>query len=47
MANKNKVLKEGYGRLKKILEKIMNPKKEQPQLVLQPIRNQPPVRRML
>lgn len=42
--NTNKVLKEGYGRLKKILEKIMNPKKEQPQLVLQPIRNQQPGR---
>ena len=37
----NKVMKEGYGRLKKILEKIFKPKKEQPrpQLVLQPIRN--------
>ena len=40
--NTNKVLKEGYDRLKKILEKIINPKKEQPRLVLQPIRNQPP-----
>jgi hypothetical protein len=41
--NTNKVMKEGYDRLKKILEKIINPKKEQPQsqLVLQPIRNQP------
>ncbi len=39
--NTNKVLKEGYDRLKKILEKIINPKKEQPRLVLQPIRNQP------
>jgi hypothetical protein len=42
MANtKNKVMKEGYGRLKKILEKIIKPKKEQtqPQLVLQPIRS--------
>ena len=37
----NKALKEGYGRLKKILEKMTNPKKEQPRLVLQPIRNQP------
>lgn len=45
--NTNKVLKEGYGRLKKILEKIINPKKEEPQLVLQPIRNRPPVRRNL
>jgi hypothetical protein len=43
--NTNKVLREGYGRLKKILEKMINPKKEQPQLVLQPIRNQPPIRR--
>jgi len=42
MANiTNKVMKEGYGRLKKILEKLIKPKKEQPQpqLVLQPIRN--------
>jgi len=45
MANyTNKVLKEGWGRLKKILEKIINPKKEEPQLVLQPIRNQQPRR---
>ena len=39
--NTNKILKEGYDRLKKILEKIITPKKEQSQLVLQPIRNQP------
>lgn len=39
--NTNKVLKEGYDRLKKTLEKILKPQKEQPrpQLVLQPIRN--------
>lgn len=39
----NKTLKEGYGRLKKTLEKILKPRKEQPrpQLALQPIRNQP------
>jgi hypothetical protein len=39
----NKIMKEEYGRLKKILEKIFKPKKEQPrpQLVLQPIRNRP------
>ena len=43
--NTNKVLKEGYDRLKKILEKMTSPKKEQPRLVLQPIRNQPPIRR--
>ena len=43
--NTNKVLKEGYDRLKRILEKMTNPKKEEPRLVLQPIRNQPPVRR--
>jgi hypothetical protein len=41
--NRNKVLKEGYNRLKKIFEKITRSGKEQaqPQLVLQPIRNQP------
>ena len=42
MANStNKVLREGYERLKKILEKTIGSKKEQPrpQLVLQPIRN--------
>jgi hypothetical protein len=41
--NTNKILREGYDRLKKTLEKIINPKKEQPQpqLVLQPIRNRP------
>jgi hypothetical protein len=39
--NTNKILKEGYNRLKKILEKIITQKKEQPQLVLQPIRNRP------
>jgi len=39
--NTNKVLKEGYDHLKKTLEKLMKPNKEQhqPQLVLQPIRN--------
>jgi hypothetical protein len=42
--NTNKILRDGYDRLKKTLEKIMNPKKEQPQLVLQPIRNRPPGR---
>ena len=45
MANHtNKVLREGYDRLKKILKKIIRPDKEraQPQLVLQPIRNRPP-----
>lgn len=42
MANStNKILREGYDRLKKTLEKIMKPNKEQPQpqLVLQPIRD--------
>ena len=44
--NANKVFKEGYNRLKKILKKMIKPNKEQsqPQLVLQPIRNQPPGR---
>jgi hypothetical protein len=39
--NTRKVLQEGYSRLKKLLEKTMNPKKEQamPQLALQPIKN--------
>ncbi len=49
MANHtNKVLREGYDRLKKILKKIIRPDKEQaqPQLVLQPIRNQPPGRQV-
>jgi hypothetical protein len=44
MANTtNKVLREGYDRLKKILKKIIRPGKEQAksQLVLQPIRNRP------
>ena len=38
-----KVLREGYNRLKKTLEKIIKQNKEQaqPQLVLQPIRNRP------
>ncbi len=37
------VLKEEYSRLKKAMEKIINPKKQQrlPQLVLQPVRNLP------
>jgi Ribonuclease G/E len=42
MANHtNKVLREGYDRLKKTWEKILKPDKKQvqPQLVLQPIRN--------
>jgi hypothetical protein len=39
--NTNKILRDGYDRLKKTLEKIIKPKKEQPQsqLVLQPIPN--------
>ena len=39
--NTNKVLREGYDRLKKILKRIIKPDKEQAQsqLVLQPIRN--------
>ncbi len=39
--NTNKVLREGYSRLKKIFNKIIRPNKEQtqPQLVLQPVRN--------
>jgi len=39
----NKALKEEYNRLKKTLEKIIRPGKEQPQpqLVLEPIRNRP------
>lgn len=38
---KNKLLREGYDRLKKTLQNILKPGKEktQPQLVLQPIRN--------
>ncbi|MEO7923597.1 MAG: hypothetical protein ABIR30_07955 [Chitinophagaceae bacterium] len=37
-----KLWQEGYNRLKKAMEKIMKPKKQvQPQLVLQPVRNQP------
>ena len=41
--NTNKILREGYERLKKIFEKIIKPNKDQaqPQLVLQPIRNRP------
>lgn len=36
-----KVLQEQYDRLKKVMEKIIKPKKEEPvlQLVLQPVRN--------
>jgi hypothetical protein len=36
-----KTIKEGYNRLKKVLEKAMPPKKEQamPSLILQPVRN--------
>ena len=39
-----KMLKEGYDRLKKTLEKIIKQNREQArsQLVLQPIRNRPP-----
>jgi hypothetical protein len=41
--NTNKILRDGYDRLKKTLEKIIKLKKEQPrpQLVLQPVRNRP------
>jgi hypothetical protein len=44
--NTKKILRDGYDRLKKTLEKIMKPGKEQPraQIALQPIRNQPPGR---
>jgi hypothetical protein len=35
------ILKEEYSRLKKVMEKIMNPGKQQPQLVLQPVKNLP------
>lgn len=40
---KNKMLREGYDRLRKTLQKILNPDKNKshPQLVLQPVRNQP------
>jgi len=44
MASKNnKVLREGYDRLKKTLEKIIKRQKEQghPRLVLQPVPNRP------
>ncbi|MBL7747817.1 MAG: hypothetical protein JNM19_10345 [Chitinophagaceae bacterium] len=36
-----KAMREEYNRLKKVLEKILQPKKEQsmPSLVLQPVRN--------
>lgn len=36
-----KALKEEYNRLKKVLDKIVNPKKDQamPSLVLQPVKN--------
>ncbi len=36
-----KVLQEQYDRLKRVMEKIIKPKKEEPvpQLVLQPVRN--------
>ena len=42
MANSlKKTLKEGYSRLKKVLKKVIAPKKEQalPSLVLQPVKN--------
>jgi hypothetical protein len=44
--NTNKILRDGYDRLKKTMEKLIRTGKEQPraQLVLQPIRNQPPGR---
>ena len=40
-ANTKKTLREGYNRLKKVLEKIVRQDKHQvfPQLALQPIRN--------
>ncbi len=44
MANSTKkILQQEYNRLKKIFEKITSPEKKQssPQLVLQPVRNQP------
>jgi hypothetical protein len=36
-----KTLKEGYNRLKKVLKKVIEPKKEQamPSLILEPVRN--------
>lgn len=36
-----KTIKEEYNRLKKVLDKMINPKKEQafPSLVLQPVKN--------
>jgi hypothetical protein len=42
MANTTKkVLRDGFERLKKTLEKMLKQEKEQPQLALQPIRNPP------
>lgn len=40
---KNKILREGYDRLRKTLQKILKPDKNKthPQLVLQPVRNRP------
>jgi hypothetical protein len=38
---KNKILREGYDRLKKTWQKILKPDKVHPQLVLQPIPNPP------
>ncbi len=37
----NKIFREEFERLKKVFEKILNPKNKQvmPQLVLQPVRN--------
>lgn len=39
----NKILREGYNRLRKTLQRILKPGKNKthPQLVLQPVRNQP------
>jgi hypothetical protein len=36
----NKVIREGYNRLKKTMEKMMNPKKQDamPSLILQPVK---------
>jgi hypothetical protein len=44
-----KILREEYDRLKKAFEKIIRPKRQpvQPQLVLQPIRNQQEGRKYL
>ena len=41
MGINKQTMREGYNKLKKVLEKIIKPNKEQvmPQLVLQPVRN--------